>query len=168
MTEHTNPETTAPVSDEEAASAADDLTDGIAHERDLHRQADTKAVGAFAVVGLMFAAATTVLPMLDMVPQMLVGCALIAVTIAGVSFGLVLLPRSSAASQRSVAATEQHALDRVRHPSRKLRVCATELVALERLTRRKHELITFGMLAMGFALAFGASAGAVTSITRML
>jgi hypothetical protein len=137
------------VSDEEAAAAADDLAAAIAHQRDLHRQADTKAVGAFAAVALVIAAGSTLLPRLDGKPFVAVVVSLVAVALAGLYLGLVLIPWNAVPhGRRTGEEAKQHALRRARHPHNRLTEHANELAVLEDITRSKHLGIRLGLLAV--------------------
>jgi hypothetical protein len=93
MTQPAEPDTPEPVSDDDATAAADDLAAAIANEQDLHRQSDTKAIGAFAAVGLIIAATSTALPRLDEGPLQIVLYGLSLTVASGITLGITLIPR---------------------------------------------------------------------------
>jgi hypothetical protein len=154
----TAPAAPAAVTAEDAVAAADDLTALIDHERNLHRQADAKATGAFAVVGLIIATASTVLPRLGGVALVLAAAALVCVVMAGLVLGFVLLPRTAPSRYRSPKTTAGNAVDRSRDPHRRLHERAVELANLEGVTEVKHTLIRIGLALLGLAFALALSA----------
>jgi hypothetical protein len=149
MTQSAEPDTPEPVSDDDATAAADDLAAAIANERDLHRQSDTKAIGAFAAVGLIIAATSTTLPHLDggRLQVMLYGLTLTVAS--GIILGITLIPRYTPRRFASADQAEQYALNRVRRPHDRLRQHAEELSGLEDLTRIKHRLVRAGLVLLG-------------------
>jgi hypothetical protein len=151
---------------DEAAAATKYLFDEITHQRDLHRQFDSKATGSFAVVGLMIVVASTVLPRLDGFALGLAWVGLVLVVAAGFVFGLVLMPRAVSPTARTTTVIKETALNRVSDPQRMLWGHVQKLATLEEDTKTKHEFVRAGLWLLGVALFFAALAAVAVAGTN--
>ncbi|MCD0444745.1 hypothetical protein LO763_14075 [Glycomyces sp. A-F 0318] len=137
------------VSDDDAAAAADDLTAAIAYERDLHRQADAKAIGTFTVVGLIIAATSATFSHIDGVLQDVVAIGLAMVIAGGITSGITLIPLNAPLRAASAEEAQKLVLKRARDPRFRLNAASTELWRLEKITRAKNRLMVSSLILLG-------------------